>query len=137
MKNTALITGSYGGLGTCFTELHARKGGDLILVGRSQAKLEEQTKEITEKYKVTAEIIAVDLSQPDAAQIIYDKCKENGWTVDIIINNAGFGGQGDFARERTMGQDISMMAVNIEIPTRILKLLQAVYYAIKAYVTSW
>ena len=95
MKNTALITGFYGGFGTCFTELHAREGGDLILVGRSQAKLEEQAKEITEKYKVTAEMIAVDFSQPDAAQIIYDKCKENGWTVDIIINNAGFGGQGE------------------------------------------
>lgn len=80
-----------------------------------------------------------------------------------LINNAGFGGQGDFARERTMEQDMSMIAVNIETPTRLCKLflpdfikrgngrvlnvsstaatmpgpLQAVYYAIKAYVTSW
>lgn len=44
MKNTALITGSYGGLGTCFVELHAEKGGDLILVGRNKEKLEEQAK---------------------------------------------------------------------------------------------
>lgn len=82
---------------------------------------------------------------------------------DIIINNAGFGGQGDFARERTMEQDMSMIAVNVMTPTRILKLflpemlkrgsgkvlnvsstaatmpgpLQAVYYATKSYVTSW
>lgn len=163
MKNTALITGSYGGLGTCFVKLHAEKGGDLILVGRSKEKLEEQAKEVSKKYHVTAHTIAVDLSQQDAAQQIYDSCKENGWDVDIIINNAGFGGQGDFARERTMEQDLSMIAVNIETPTRILKLflndmisrgsgkvlnvsstaaimpgpLQAVYYATKAYVTSW
>lgn len=83
--------------------------------------------------------------------------------MDYLINNAGFGGQGDFARERTMEQDMSMIAVNIETPTRICKLfltdfikrgngrvlnvsstaatmpgpLQAVYYATKAYVTSW
>lgn len=95
--------------------------------------------------------------------MIYDTCKKNGWQIDILINNAGFGGQGDFTRERSMEQDLSMIAVNIETPTRILKLflpdmvkrgsgkvlnvsstaavmpgpLQAVYYATKAYVTSW
>ena len=46
MANTALITGSYGGLGTCFANLHAAKGGDLTLGGRSQAKLEAQAKEM-------------------------------------------------------------------------------------------
>lgn len=163
MANTALITGSYGGLGTCFTNIHAGKGGDLILVGRSPAKLDAQAKEMTEKYHVTAHTIAADLSAPDAAQTIYDTCRKNGWTPDIIINNAGFGGQGDFARERTMEQDMSMIHVNVETPTALLKLflpdmirqghgkvlnvsstaavmpgpLQAVYYATKAYVTSW
>ena len=83
--------------------------------------------------------------------------------MDYLINNAGFGGQGDFARERTMEQDMSMIAVNIETPTRLCKLflpdfikrgngrvlnvsstaatmpgpLQTVYYATKAYITSW
>lgn len=163
MAKTALITGSYGGLGTQFVNIHAGKGGDLILVGRSQKKLDEQAAEVTKKYKGTVHTIAADLSQPDAAQFIYDNCKNNGWTVDYLINNAGFGGQGDFARERTMEQDMSMIAVNIETPTRLCKLflpdfierksgrvlnvsstaattpgpLQAVYYATKAYVTSW
>lgn len=35
MKNLAIITGSYGGLGTCFVELHGSAGGDMILVERS------------------------------------------------------------------------------------------------------
>lgn len=163
MKNTALITGSYGGLGTCFVDLHASNKGDLILVGRSQKKLEEQKRYVEEKYNVTVNIIAVDLSESSAAQFIYDTCKNSGWPVDYLINNAGFGGQGDFARERTMEQDMSMIAVNIETPTRLCKLfipdfiergsgkvlnvsstaavmpgpLQAVYYATKSYVTSW
>ena len=162
-NNTALITGSYGGLGTCFANIHAANGGDLILVGRSQSKLDEQAEKVKKQYGVEAHTIAVDLSQPEAAQKIYDTCKENGWQVDYLINNAGFGGQGDFARERTMEQDMSMIAVNIETPTRLCKLflpdfinrrsgrvlnvsstaaltpgpLQAVYYATKAYVTSW
>ena len=162
-KKMALITGSYGGLGTCFVNIHAGNGGNVILVGRNQNKLDEQAESVKKEYGAEAHTIAVDLSSPDAAQIIYDTCKENGWEVDYLINNAGFGGQGDFARERTMEQDMSMIAVNIETPTRLCKLflpdfinrgsgkvlnvsstaaimpgpLQAVYYATKAYVTSW
>ena len=139
------------------------KGGDLILVGRNPEKLGEQAENLIKKYGVEVHTIAADLSLPEAAQIIYDTCKENNWTVDYLINNAGFGGRGDFARERTMEQDMSMIAVNIETPTRLCKLflpdfikrgsgkvlnvsstaatmpgpLQAVYYAKKAYITSW
>lgn len=163
MNHAALITGSYGGLGTAFTNIHASRGGDLILVGRSQDKLDAQAEQVRTMYGVEVHTIAADLSTPDAAQFIFDTCEESGWAVDIIINNAGFGGQGDFARERTMEQDMSMIAVNIETPTRLLKLflpgmiergagrvlnvsstasklpgpLQAVYYATKAYMTSW
>lgn len=159
---TALITGSYGGLGTQFVKLHASQGGDLILVGRNPKKLADQQKEVTRKYNVIAHTIDVDLSKPEAAQTIYDTCQKNGWPVDYLINNAGFGGQGEFI-ERSMEQDMSMIAVNIETPTRLAKLflpdfvkrghgkvlnvsstaavmpgpLQAVYYATKAYVTSW
>lgn len=162
MNNTALITGSYGGLGTCLAQIHAEKGGDLILVGRGQDKLDAQKKQLMDQYHIVAETIAVDLSKADAAEQIYAICKENKWEIDILINNAGFGGRGDFTRERTMEQDMSMIAVNIETPTRMCKLflpdmvkrgsgrvlnvsstaaampgpLQAVYYATKAYVTS-
>lgn len=79
MKNIALITGSYGGLGSCFVRIHAARGGDLVLVGRSQTKLNEQAKTIEKEYGVIAKTIKVDLSQSEAAQHIYDTCKENGW----------------------------------------------------------
>lgn len=159
---TALITDSYGGLGTQFVNLHAATGGNLILVGRNPKKLAEQQKEVQKKYRVSVQTIEANLSKPEAAQTIYDTCKKQGWQVDYLINNAGFGGQGEFA-QRSMEQDLSMIAVNIETPTRLTKLflpdfikrgsgkilnvsstaavmpgpLQAVYYATKAYVTSW
>lgn len=140
-----------------------KQGGDLILVGRNQDKLEQQADEVSKKYGVSVENIAVDLAKDDAAVEIFYTCSKKNMIPDIIINNAGFGGQGDFARERTMEQDMSMIAVNVMTPTRILKLflpemlkrgsgkvlnvsstaatmpgpLQAVYYATKSYVTSW
>ena len=163
MKNTALITGSTGGLGSCFVNIHAKTGGDLILVGQNEAKLLAQKKEIEEKYKVTVQTIIANLTDTAQVDNIYNTCKKNGWEVEYLINNAGFGGQGDFARDRTMEQDISMIEVNILAPTRLCKLflpdfikrghgkvlnvsstaatmpgpLQAVYYATKSYVTSW
>ena len=135
----------------------------MVLVGRDKSKLAEQEKIITEKYSVAVKTIAVDLALPEAAEIIYDTCEDAKLEIDFLINNAGFGGQGDFARERTMEQDMSMIVVNIETPTRLCKLfrpdfinrgsgrvlnvsstaamlpepLQAVYYATKAYLTSF
>lgn len=161
-RKTALITGSYGGFGSCLVKIHAAAGGNLILVGRSQEKLDKQSKETQNKYGIEVHTIAVDLTLPDAAQKIYDSCRKNGWNVDYLINNAGFGGQGEFV-ERTMEQDMNMLAVNVETPTRLCKLflpdfvkrgygkvlnvsstaaimpgpLQACYYATKAYLTSW
>jgi short-subunit dehydrogenase len=67
MKNTALITGSYGGLESCFVNIHGSKHDDLILAGRSQAKLDKQAEETHQKYGVTVQTIAVDLSEPSAA----------------------------------------------------------------------
>ena len=122
MKNTALITGSYGGLGRCFFKLHAEKGGDLILVGRSSEKLEEQAKEVSKEYNVTAHTIAVDLSQQDAAQQIYDTCKENGWDVDIIINNAGFGDFGFMGNH-----DIQKMVKMIDLNVTALAILSSLF----------
>ena len=43
-KQTALITGSTGGFGSCLAQIHAQRGGDLILVGRSAERLDAQQK---------------------------------------------------------------------------------------------
>ena len=160
--HTALITGSYGGLGRCFCDIHARLGGNLILVGRNKEKLEAQRNELMDQYSIEVEVIEADLSQENAANKIYNICKENKWIIDILINNAGFGGQGDFTRERTMEEDMRMIMVDVVTPTKLCKLflkdmveqgygkvlnvsstaalmpgpLQAVYYASKAYMTS-
>ena len=57
MENTALITGSYGGLGSCFVNIHAQRGGDIVLVGRDQSKQDMQAKKVAETYHVTVHTI--------------------------------------------------------------------------------
>ena len=85
MQNVALITGSYGGLGTGFVDIHAARHGDLILVGRSEEKLNAQAKEVTTKYGVEVRTIAVDLSTPEAAQTIVDAAPTWFRTSSLIM----------------------------------------------------
>lgn len=161
-KNTALITGASGGIGLELARIHAQKGGDLVLVARSQNKLERVKIELEQKYNIQVSILNEDLSQPNSAERIYSYTQHHGIQVNTLINNAGFGGHG-FFHERDLEDEQAMMQVNMVALTqlthyylkgmvtrqsgRILNVsstasfmpgpLQAVYYATKAYVTSF
>lgn len=162
MKKTALITGASSGIGKEFAHIHAEKGGDLIIVARSEDKLIALKNELEKAYKINVFVIQKDLTTPNAAQEIYDQVHATGLKVDYLINNAGFGGLGKF-HERKLDDDISMINLNIVALTalthyflqdftknnsgKILNVsstaslmagpIQAVYYATKAYVTSF
>lgn len=94
---TALITGASGGLGLEFARLCAMDGDDLVMVARSKNKLEAIASELSDKYGVQVTVFACDLSVKDAAQEVYEFTQEKGLSIDILINNAGFGDAGPFA----------------------------------------
>lgn len=158
-KKVALITGASSGIGREFARIHASKGGNLVIIARSEDKLRELKEELEKKYQVNVKIIVKDLTSPQAPQEIYNEVKEAGIKIDYLINNAGFGGRG-FFHERPMELDLQMIQVNIVALTTLTRLflpdfvqrnegkilnvsstaalmpgpLQAVYYATKAYV---
>lgn len=162
MTQTALITGASSGIGLEFAKIHAQRGGNVVLVARSEDKLAQLAQELESQYNVKVWVIAQDLAQPNAAQTIFETTETQGITVDILINNAGFGGHGRFF-ERDLVKEQQMIQVNITALTelshfylkgmverrrgKILNVsstasflpgpLQAVYYATKAYVTSF
>lgn len=162
MKNIALITGASTGIGKELANIHAEKGGDLIIVARSKDKLEILKTELEKKYSVKVMVIAKDLSTTVATREIYDEVKATGIEIDILINNAGFGGIGKF-HDREWEQDLAMINLNIVALVALTHLflsdfvkrntgkilnvsstaslmpgpLQAVYFATKAFVTSF
>lgn len=162
MKKVALITGASSGIGREFARIHATKGGDMVIVARSQGKLEELKKELETQYQSKVMIVVKDLSAPNAPQEIYDELQQAQIQVDYLINNAGFGGHGKF-HERPWESDLAMINLNIIALTALTRLflpdmvkrnqgkilnvsstaslmagpLQAVYFATKAYVTSF
>jgi short-subunit dehydrogenase len=93
---TALITGASSGLGVDFATILAERGCNLVLVARREERLHALAEELTHKHGVQAHVIAMSLAQLGAAQDLYDRIGGLHLTVDVLINNAGFGVYGPF-----------------------------------------
>jgi len=87
---TALITGASEGIGFEFAKLFAQQGNNLILVARSENRLQTIAKELS-AYKITVTVYAKDLSILENAKYIYEDLKTRNISVDYLINNAGYG----------------------------------------------
>lgn len=161
-NKTILITGASSGIGKEIANIHAERGGDLVIVARSKDKLDQLKAELESKHSVKVTVIVKDLGLPDAPKEIYDEVKKTGIEIDYLVNNAGFGGLGKF-HQREWEQDLAMINLNIVALTALTRLflpdfvkrnsgrilnvsstaslmpgpLQAVYFASKAYVTSF
>ena|ERR1019366_2295222 len=108
----ALITGASAGIGRAFAFELAAGGADLILTARRGDRLAELANEIHAKYKIEVEVYAADLAQPAAPAKLYEFTSRNGFEVELLINNAGFGVYGEFAKA-DLSRQLEMIQVNI------------------------
>ena len=109
---TALITGASGGIGETFAQELALRQMNLVLVARSQDKLQLLAQKLRSQYKIDVDIIVQDLTAPNAAKAVFDRVNEKGIIIDLLVNNAGFGDYGDFA-ERDGEKQIKIVQLNI------------------------
>jgi len=162
MKNTALITGAAGGIGKEFAKIHASKGENIVAVDLNAEGLEKLQKELEKQFGIKVYTIVKNLTESTAAEEIYQEITNQNIQIDYLINNAGFGGIGKF-HERPWEKDWAMIQVNVLALTALTRYflpdfiarnsgkilnvsstvslvpgpLQAVYFASKAYVTSF
>ncbi len=94
--NYALITGASKGIGKSIAEVLAAKGKNLLLVSRSEESLNELRLSIIKRYNVHVEYLAIDLAAADAAQQVSNWYTANGYSIDVLVNNAGYGLWGPF-----------------------------------------
>jgi len=111
MKVT-LITGASGGIGEVFARRLAEKKHNLVLVARSEDKLSELCSELIGKHEIMAHYVAIDLKDFEADGRLYDETEKHGLEVDWLINNAGFGSMGDFARLE-LENELEMINLNV------------------------
>jgi short-subunit dehydrogenase len=87
----AIITGASGGIGWALAKELASRKHDVLLLARSKETLARNCDEIRATYGVAADYLVIDLSLPDTALQVKRWLNENQYSIDILINNAGFG----------------------------------------------
>jgi short-subunit dehydrogenase len=157
-----LITGASTGIGRELALIAASKGCSLVLVARSEDKLSELARKVREAHGVRAEVVALDLSDPEAPAALFREMKRREVEIEVLINNAGFGSLGRF-HETPIDRQLEMLRLNVTALTHLTHLFlppmlerrrgrilnvastaglqpgpwMTVYYASKAYVLSF
>lgn len=121
MKQVAVITGASSGIGLELARLHAQHGGDCILVARRDQRLREICEDLQRDYGIEARHIVADLASAEAPRMIQRLLRDWGVTVEVLINNAGFGGAGAF-HSRDAEVDQAMIDVNIRALVELTRL---------------
>ena len=118
----ALITGASSGFGRDMAVALAERGVSVILTARSVEPMEELKKALESKYSITAEVLPCDLSVAGNCYELYSALKNR--SVDIVINNAGFGVFGAFD-DTDLDRELSLIDVNIRAVHILTKLFAA------------
>lgn len=159
---TTVITGASSGIGLELARIFAENGHNLILAARSIRILEELADDLAERHNISAIPVRCDFLDPAAPEELYKTAQSNGFAVDCLVNNAGFGAGGEFSSV-PLERHMELLTVNVKALTeltwrflpdmivrkkgRILNVAStaafqpgpflAVYYASKAYVLSF
>ena len=114
----ALITGASKGIGKAIAFELASKNHPLLLIARSADLLQTVAKEITDRFDVKVDYLAIDLSSLTGSQQVFDWCVSNNYTVNILINNAGYGLSGAF-EGYSIDENLNMMQLNMNTSVQL------------------
>lgn len=121
---TALITGASAGIGVDLAECFAKGGYDLILAARTESALKDVADRLARTCNVKVMPIAVDLGIPNAGTKLAAEIAQRGLSVDVLVNNAGFGHTGAYA-DTPIDPQLGMVDLNV----RVLVELTHIYWA--------
>jgi len=108
----ALVTGASSGIGKDISIELAKRDYDIILVARNLERLQAVKETIEENYGKKCYIKIVELSDKNACIKLHEEVKNEHGTIDVLINNAGFGLCGEF-KENDLNRELSMIDTNV------------------------
>lgn len=131
-----MITGASKGIGKAIAEELASRHTPVLLIARSEALLAELAAGLSAKYGVAAYYLAIDLADPAAPSQIHAWVQQNGYRVNILINNAGYGLSGPFD-QYSAKEHSDMMRVNMEVPVVLCSLFLPMLKSVaKSYILN-
>ncbi|HEY4046637.1 MAG TPA: SDR family oxidoreductase [Acidobacteriaceae bacterium] len=117
----ALVTGASAGIGEAIAVELAAAGANLILTARRQGRLDALASRLRGDHSIETQVIVADLEQAEAPQQIFDATEGAGLAVDLLANNAGFGGYGEFLRS-DLERELGMVQVNCTAVVHLTRL---------------
>jgi short-subunit dehydrogenase len=121
-SSTALITGASAGIGEAIARELAGRGHGVTLVARREDRLRSLAGELSDRFGVRAEAIGADLGSEIARADLVGRIDELGLEVEVLVNNAGFGGGEDF-----VDTNPKLLTSMVELNCMALLALQGVY----------
>jgi short-subunit dehydrogenase len=111
-RKTALVTGATSGIGHELAKIFAEEGYDLVLVSRSREELETVGNNLAQLHGVRATVVPADLSEPSAAEEVYNEVKAKGIQIDVLVNDAGQGVYGPFTTTE-LQEELNIIQLNV------------------------
>lgn len=111
--STCLVTGASSGIGAALARALARRHHGVTLVARREERLVELAEELAAEHGVRAETVTADVSDGDGRERLARAVEERNLTVEVLVNNAGFGSGGAFV-ELDGDKETAMVRTNAE-----------------------
>jgi short-subunit dehydrogenase len=119
--STCVVTGASSGIGAELARGLAERGRGVTLVARRKGRLAELADELTGAHGVRVETVAADVSRPSGRRKLRDEIAARDLTVDLLVNNAGYGSGGPFV-ELDGGKEAEMVRTNCEAVVALTRL---------------
>ena len=114
----ALVTGASSGIGRDIARELAKRGYNIIAVARNEEALKELKNNLEKEYDITVDVRTMDLIDRDGCRKLHEDVKNKYGTIDILVNDAGFGTCGKFT-DTDLDKELGMIDTNI-VATHIL-----------------
>lgn len=121
----ALVTGASSGIGDAIARRLAADGTDLVIVARDESRLRALAAELPDR---DVEVLVADLGDETQLAKVEARLADDAMPVDLLVNNAGFGHQGQFV-ELDLDAEVSVIDVNV---TAVVRLAHAAGAAMSA-----
>lgn len=132
----AIVTGAGQGIGLAYVNALAKRGHNVIMVSLSGEQLAEKASSLSKKYGVTVLAMETDLTITGSCQSLHQWVTENGYNINILVNNAGIGSAGPF-EDFSTGFYEKQVTLNVMVPVLLTRLfLPDLRKSDKAYILN-
>jgi short-subunit dehydrogenase len=114
----ALVTGAAKGIGKAIAEELAKRGYHLLLTDIDEINLLKTEAEFNSRFSQTTEILHLDLTRPDAIDMLWFWTLPFHNSLSVVVSNAGYGLNGAFS-SISLREQLNLIDLNIKAQLKI------------------